>query len=159
MDFSRLNTGEKLAGASGVLLLASMFFHWYGAKGFHGGADAWTAFDFIDAVLLIVGVAAIGLALLGVGQAEMGLPVAASTIVTGLGVLAVVLVLIRLIDPPEIGGTALASGADPTRKIGVWLGLIASIGVAVGGFLAMQGTSFSGEARRSRGGGTGEGRS
>jgi hypothetical protein len=138
-----------------------MFVHWYGAKGFSGGADAWQAFDFIDVLLLVVGVAAIGLALLAVGQADVGLPVAESAVVTGLGVLAVVLVLIRLIDPPEIGVLAFGSALEMTRKIGVWLGLITSIGVAVGGYLAMQetGTSFSGEARRFRGGATGEGRS
>jgi hypothetical protein len=152
MDLSRLNTGEKLAGVSGLVLFVFMFVDWYGVKGFSGGADAWEAFGFIDIVLLVVAVAAVGLALLGPSQSDLGLPVAAGAIVTSLGVLAVVLVLIRLIDPPDIGVAAFVPHVEVTRKFGVWLGLITSIGVAVGGYLAMQeeGNSFSGEADRSR---------
>jgi hypothetical protein len=162
MDLSRLNTGEKVAGVSGVLLFIFMFVDWYGIKGSVGGADAWQAFGFIDIVLLVVAVAAVGLALLGPSQSEFGTPFVASAIVTSLGALAVVLVLIRLIDPPDLG--VLSFGGPPletTRKIGVWLGLITSIGVAAGGYLAMRetGTSFSREARRFRGRATGEGRS
>lgn len=133
-----MNTGEKLAGVSGLLLLASMFVHWYGIKGFSGGADAWQAFHFVDVVLLVVAMSALGLALLGASQSELGLPVASSAIVTSLGVLAIVLVLIRLIDPPEVGVAAFEPNVEVSRKIGVWLGLITSIGVAVGGYLAMQ---------------------
>lgn len=138
MDLNRLNTGERLAGLSGLLLLISMFVHWYGVKGFSGGADAWQAFSLIDIVLLIVAVAAMGLALLGPSRSDLELPVTASAVVTSFGALAVVLVLLRLIDPPDIGVAAFAPHAEVTRKIGIWLGLLTSIGVAVGGYLAMQ---------------------
>jgi hypothetical protein len=151
MDLSRLNMGEKLAGVSGLLLFAFMSVDWFGVKGYFGGADAWQAFGFIDIVLLVVALAAVGLALFAPSQSDLGLPVAAGAIVTSLGVLAVALVLIRLIDPPDIGVAAFVPHTEVTRKIGVWLGLITSIGVAVGGYLAMQedGTSFSGAADRS----------
>ena len=75
MDFTRLNQGEKVAGASGVLLILIMFiFKWFGLK-FTGGAgafavsvegsrNAWGSYGFIDIVLFITALAAIGLALL-----------------------------------------------------------------------------------------------
>ena len=48
---------------------------------------------------------------------------------------------------------------DTNTNVGVFLGLIAAIGVTFGGWLAMQeeGTSFADEADRFRGGGSGAG--
>jgi hypothetical protein len=158
MDFRATTTGERLAGASGLLLFIFMFIDWYGVKGLPGGASAWQAFSFIDIVLLVTAICAVGLLLLSASDADIGLPVAASAIVAGLGVLAVVLVVFRIIDTP--GGGDFSNGlvtvsVDVTRKIGVWLGLLTSVGVAVGGYLAMQeeGTSFGDEASRFGGGG------
>lgn len=162
MDFSRVRTGEMIAGVSGIALFIFMFFKWFGIdapdvtlpQGVAGvevdSVTAWQAFDFIDVILLLAVIAAVGLMLLSAAQANVNLPVAASAITAGLGILATLLVLYRIIDPPE-----LAAGFDTTRKIGVFLGLIASAGIAVGGWLAMQeeGTSFGGEADRVSGGG------
>ncbi len=167
MDFTRLSQGEKVAGVSGILLILFMFiFDWFGFK--FGAAvpvslsaevsgNAWGAYGFTDIVLFITALAAIGLVLLAASESEMGLPVAASAIVAGLGVLSVVLVIISIISPPDFGsGVDLSgTGIEHTRKIGVWLGLIAAAGVAVGGYMAMQeeGTSFGSEAGRFGGGG------
>jgi hypothetical protein len=57
-------------------------------------------------------------------------PVAGSATTTLLGVIAFLCVLFRLIDPPGSG--------DITREIGVWLGLVGSAGVALGGYLGIQ---------------------
>ena len=96
--------------------------------------------------------AAIGLALISASQTEVGLPVAASAVVAGLGILSVVLIVISIISPPDFGARSVGTGVDNTRKIGVWLGLIAAIGVAYGGWRAMQeeGTSFGEQADRFR---------
>ena len=163
MDFTRLTQGEKIAGVSGIALLLIMFiFDWFGLKadvsGFtaEGSRNAWGSYGFIDIVLFITVAAAIGLALITASQAEVGLPVAASAVVAGLGILSVVLIIISIINPPEwsIAGVDIGDvpGADVTRKIGVWLGLIAAIGVAYGGWRAMQeeGTSFGDQADRFR---------
>ena len=159
MDFSRVRTGELLAGVSGVALFIVMFFPWFGVTGFEevleqlgGGAgaevgdrteNAWNAFDFIDLVLLLAVIAGIGLAVLAAAQSSMQLPVAASAITAGLGILGTLLVLYRIIDP--VG--------DASRKVGLFLGLIAVAGIAVGGWLAMQeeGTSFGAPGDRSGG--------
>ena len=98
-------------------------------------------------------IAAIGLALISGSEGDVGLPVAASSIVTGLGAIAVLIIIISIISPPDLGVDLSGTGIDHTRKIGVWLGLIAAAGIAYGGWRAMQeeGTSFGGEADRFRG--------
>jgi hypothetical protein len=162
MDFTRLTQGEKIAGVSGVALILIMFiFSWYGVEVGgesvpDSGANAWESFSFIDVILFITAAAAIGLALISASQTEVGLPVAASAVVAGLGVLSVLLVLYRIIDTPGDVSTAsalLQVDVGVTREIGVWLGLIAAVGVAYGGYQAMQeeGTSFGEEADRFRG--------
>jgi hypothetical protein len=160
MDFTRLTQGEKIAGVSGIALLLIMFiFDWFGLKadvaGFtaEGSRNAWGSYGFIDIVLFITVAAAVGLALISASQTEVGLPVAASAVVAGLGILSVVLIIISIISPPDFGVDLSGSGIDHTRKIGVWLGLIAAIGVAYGGWRAMQeeGTSFGDQADRFRG--------
>jgi hypothetical protein len=159
MDLTRLTQGEKIAGVSGIALILIMFiFKWFGLKagigGFsvEGSRNAWGSYGFIDIVLFITVVAAVGLAAIKASEAEAGLPVAAGAIVAGLGILSVVLIIISIISPPDFGAGDI-SGIDHTRKIGVWLGLIAAIGVAYGGWRTMQeeGTSFGGEADRFRG--------
>jgi hypothetical protein len=163
MDFTRLTQGEKIAGVSGVALILIMFiFKWFGlefsgnlggvgVEGELGSRNAWGSYGFIDIVLFITVAAAIGLVLISASQTEVGLPVALSAVVAGLGILSVVLIVVSIISPPDFG--ADVAGVDGTRKIGVWLGLIAAIGVAYGGWRAMQeeGTSFSEEADRFRG--------
>ncbi len=162
-----LNRGERIAGVSGLLLILIMFiFDWFGLGGsvavqrfgFAGEVtgNAWQSYGFTDIVLFVTALAAIGLALIAASDYDLGLPVALSAIVTALGVLSVVLVVISIVSPPGFGVPDVA-GLDHSRKIGVWLGLIAVAAVTVGGYLAMQeeGTSFAGEAERFPGGGTG----
>jgi hypothetical protein len=157
MDFTRLTQGEKIAGVSGVALILIMFlFSWYAVEAVgesvpDSGANAWQAFSFIDIVLFITVAAAIGLALISASQTEVGLPVAASALVAGLGIVSAILIFYRIIDTPgDLGLAGEAFDIEVVRKIGVWLGLIAAIGVAYGGWRAMQeeGTSFGEEADR-----------
>jgi hypothetical protein len=164
MDFTVLNRGEKIAGVAGVLLILIMFiFDWFGPKGATdlGGTNAWQSYGFFDIVLFLTALAAVGLAVMAASDADVGLPVALSAIVTALGILSVILVLISIISPPDyeiagVAGTAIAGAKVETSvKIGVILGLLSALGIAVGGYLAIQeeGTSFAGEADRFRGGG------
>lgn len=163
MDFTVLNRGEKIAGISGILLILIMFiFDWYGLKGApdqFGGLNAWDAYSFIDIILFITALAAIALAVLAASDFELGLPVAVSAVVTGLGILAVVLILFRIISSPSYDIGFGGGEIDTSIRIGVILGLFAAAGIAVGGWLGMQeeGTTFSDQADRVRGGGTGTG--
>ncbi|MEO8092472.1 MAG: hypothetical protein ABI726_07185 [bacterium] len=162
MDVSKLSTGEKIAGISGVALLLIMFiFNWfsYGEGPLAGGLNAWDSMDLIRFILFLAAISGIALAATAASQSNVDLPVALSAITAGLGILAVVLVIFRIISPPDfgLGDVAEAFGGanvDVGRSIGVFLGLIAAGGVAYGGWAAMQeeGSSMSGPADRVGGG-------
>ncbi len=140
MDLSRLRTGEWIAGISGVALFVVMFLPWFGVD---ATVNAWEAFDFIDVVLMLAVISGVGMAALAVAQSNVQLPVAASAITAGIGIVGALVVLYRIVDP--VG--------DADRKIGLYLGLIAAVAVAAGGWLAMQeeGTTFGSEVDRMAG--------
>ncbi len=161
-----------IAAVSAIALLLIMFiFKWFGLSIDTGGlgglggsasvsANAWQSFGFIDIILFITILVAVGLAVMKANQQSVNLPVAASALTAGLGILSVLLILFRIISPPDFGaGGVSIDGVDTTRKIGAFLGLIGAAGIAYGGYLAMQeeGTTFQGQADRlqNRGGGTG----
>jgi hypothetical protein len=130
MDLSRLNQAEKIAGAAGIALLIVMFLPWYGVGGFN--VDAWEAFSYTDLILFLTAVAAISLALVAANDSDVGLPVALSSVVAGLGALATLLVLFRIFNTPGEGNV------DVGRQIGIFLGLIACGAITYAGYLGMQ---------------------
>jgi hypothetical protein len=156
MDVDRLTQGEKIAGVAAIVLFISMFFAWFGFDNPAGelesqfGVDvggsftfnAWESFDFIDLVLLVTVVVALGAAVAKASDALIDFPL--NAVVAVLGGLSTLLVLYRVIDPP--------GGAD--REWAVFLGLILSALVAYGGYRAMQeeGASFAEVGDRFSGG-------
>ena len=145
MDTSKISFGEMVAGASGLALFIFMFFPWYGLKteveglgdveGVNG--NAWEFFSIIDIILLLVALRAVGMAVArAAGAMPADLPAPAGTIVAVAGALALLLILFRLISAPDpdITGDAV----DLSRKVGVFLGLIAAAGITFGGFTAMK---------------------
>ena len=163
MDTNRLNQGEMIAAVSAIALLLIMFiFKWFGVDvgGAFGGVslsasvNAWEAFGFIDIILFITVLVAVGGAVMTANAQSVNMPVAISALTAGLGILSVLLILYRIIDPPGPGGVG---GVDVGLRAGVFLGLIAAGGIAYGGWTAMkaEGTSFSeqGDRLQNRGGG------
>lgn len=148
MDVNRLSQGEKIAAGSAVILFIVMFFSWFGAGGqiealgasvgVDTSLNAWQSFDFIDLLLLVTAVVAVGAAAAKASDNRIDFPL--STMVTVLGALSTLLVLYRIIDPP----------GSLDRKLGVFLGLIFAAALTYGGWLAMQdeGTSFQDAADR-----------
>lgn len=149
MDTSRISFGEMIAAVSAILLFLFMFiFDWFGVKDVPGGASAWQWFSFIDVVLFLVIVVAIVAALLQASGSAPNLPAPAGQIVLASGVIAVVLILLRIIFP---GDGPFPIDVDATRKIGAVLGLLAAAGIAFGGYTAMnERASGAGAARRPR---------
>ena len=153
-DRNRLSQGELIAGIAGFVLLIDLWFKWYGVKVSAGGAlrnfnigvsaNAWESFGLIDIILFLVALIAIGVAVLRALDNMPDIPYPPATIVTIAGGIALLLILYRIIDTPvDTGGV---NGIDVTRKIGVWLGLLAAAALTYGGWRAMQeaGTSFGG---------------
>jgi hypothetical protein len=163
MDLDRLNTGEKVAAGSAILLFVFMFFDWFGvevsgAGAFSGtvpgaGGSAWDALDFIPIVLVVAIVAALGLAALRLTDSTYEPPVPASTVVTVLGAISVLLILFRIVDPPSFGSFGGVS-VDATLDVGIFLGLISAAGIAYGGYSAMreEGITFADTADHLSGG-------
>ena len=138
-------------------------FKWFGLKAsgpagisVEGSTNAWGSFDVIDVILFITVLAALGMAYLRASDSDVDLPVAASVVVTVLGALSTLLILYRLISPPDFGVPDI-SGIDQTRKIGAFIGLIAA-GASDLRHLSMEheGTSFQDAADRFGGAGGGE---
>jgi hypothetical protein len=160
MDANKLRTGELIAGVAGVALFIIMFLPWFGVDFGIGSAvqqaedlgfdvpdvstsvsfNAWESFGFIDIILLLTVLVSVGLAVATATSRDVGLPVAASALTAGLGILSTILIIYRLLDTPF----------DADRKFGVFLGLIAAAAIAYGGWRSMQeeGTTFAGEADR-----------
>jgi hypothetical protein len=165
MDVDRLNTGEKIAGISAVLLFLFMFFGWFGVEisgeggsvsfGSGAGGNAWEALDLIRFVLLIAIVAALANAFLRLTDSGYEPPISMNVAVAVLGGLAALLVLYRVINPPDFGSFGGIT-AEATREFGLFLGLLAAIGIAFGGYKGMQeeGSTFSGTADRLSSGGS-----
>jgi hypothetical protein len=164
MDVDKLNSGEKIAGVSAVLLFIVMFFDWFGVEvsgsnGFSGtvpgaGGSAWDALDFIPIVLVITIVVALVNVFLRLSDSDYEPPVSTNVAVAVLGGLSTLLVLFRIVFPPSFGDFGGVS-VDGTLEFGIFLGLITAAGVAYGGYRAMQeeGSSFSGTADRLSGSG------
>lgn len=136
-----------VAGASGLALLIFLFVPWYGLNTALGpqNLSAWSAFGLIDLVLFLVAGVAIGLALTrAAGALPPDLPAPPATILAGAGGLAAVLVLFRIFELPEPS----IADAEISRKAGVYLGLLASAGVAIGGLAAMSERSSPYRRRR-----------
>ena len=139
MDTSKLSIGDQIAAASGIALLIVMFLPWYGVDVSVGpisaseSASAWEALSFIDILLFLIALVAIGVP---AAKAADSLPaeVPGALLVLAAGAFGVLLVLFRLIDLPT--PDVSAAGVDFGRKIGVFLGLIATAGIAYGGWRA-----------------------
>jgi hypothetical protein len=161
MDVDRLSTGEKIAGASAVLLFIFMFFDWFSVD-VEGGlisvdvGNAWDTLDLIPIILMLAIVAAIAVAVIRLTDAVFEPSVSINAVVSILGAISALLILYRIVNPPD----APVSNIDINPALGIFLGLLAAVGIAYGGYRAMQeeGTSFGdlGDQFSNRGG-TGSG--
>jgi hypothetical protein len=122
--------GERLTGLSGLVLMLSALMGWYVGSGdgltisvigWHTGVLGKLVFIIGAGVLLLVGLRQAGI--------ELPATVPESLVVIALGALATVFVLIRLISIPE--QFLPADG----RGIGIWISLLAAVGVIVAGLL------------------------
>jgi hypothetical protein len=138
VDINRLNTGEKVIGISGILLLIFSFFPWLGFSyaGFSASKSAWTFT--LCWIAVVLGVAMAGLVIAkaaGVDLPELG-TLKWAHILLGVAVLVALLILIKLIVGPSTGGADLSgTGVSKDRKIGIFLGFLASIGLVAGAYL------------------------
>src|SRR5215210_7662921 len=132
MDLRRLGAGEWIAALAGVGLLVSLFLPWYTAP----RLTAWEALALTDVLLAVVAAGALAVLLITAAQRVPAVPLAADGLLTSAGLVAVVLVLVRLLWLPAEAGD---------RAAALWLGLAGALGIVVGGFLAMRDERLSKE--------------
>jgi hypothetical protein len=137
LDVNRLSQGQLVAAASAIALLIISFLPWFGISaavtvggttvGGSQNFSLWEAENPLDIYLLIVILVALVRAVMGLlgDGADFPLAPMATALLGGVGTL---LILYQVFDTP----------GDADRKIGLFLGLIACAGVAVGGYLSMQ---------------------
>jgi hypothetical protein len=147
MDLSKLTRGDQVIGVSAIVLFIFSFFHWLGFNaGGHtisafGQTAAWGAWHFTLTLLAVL----LGLVMLGyVVMKALGVEIPAkfgnvtlAQILLGIAAVAFLFVLIKLIAGPNAGFT-LPVGITKSRKFGIFVGLLATIGLVAGAFLNFQ---------------------
>lgn len=156
MKAGRLRSGETIFLLAAILLFAVMFTSWYGSEvsgqareiklggGAGQGGSAWQALDVISLVLMLTVVVAVGAALLRLFGSKWEPAVPPSAAVAVLGGLSTLLVLFRIVVPPDFGALGGVT-VNANVELGAFLGLIAAAAVAYGGYrvMAQRGTSFA----------------
>ncbi len=157
-DVSRLRRSDQIIGGSAIAFLIFLFiFKWYGgsASSSIGGvnysvsANGWHTFTDSRWLWIITIIVALGAVAISAGVLELKSPVQPGVLVAGLGALSTIFILYRIVHHPS-GGASSSFGAVHVAysygiKIGIWLGLVAAVGITYGGYLGMQdeGTSLS----------------
>jgi hypothetical protein len=122
--------GERVTALAGLVLMLSSFMGWYAGSdegptiaviGWHTGV--------IGKLVFLLGLAVVVLVVLRELGIELPATVPESLVIIVIGALATILVLIRLISVPD------TFFPNDGRGIGIWIALIAAIGLIVGGLL------------------------
>jgi hypothetical protein len=133
------------AAASGVLIV-SMLFPWFSidtdsASGFDLDGNAWEALGFIDVAVFFAAIAVIGLVVVKAAEPALlkELPWPPANVALTAGAVATVLILFRVISPPELDfGDFTGFDFDTNREFGLFLGLAAALGMLAGGWLQLR---------------------
>jgi hypothetical protein len=153
----RLRAGEVIALVAAILLFILMFFDWYGTKATTsaetlggvvtgtGGGSAWDTLEVIPLFLMLAIVVTVGAAILRLSGTDWKPAIPPAAAICVLGILAAVLILIRIISPPGPVGALSELAYESTLRLPIFLALAAALGIAYGGWRAMgeEGTSFA----------------
>ncbi|MGZ4353321.1 MAG: hypothetical protein ACXVZ4_07230 [Gaiellaceae bacterium] len=123
--------GERLAWVAGLVLAISAFTDWYSgaqADGLTLSVIGWHTGS-LGKLVFFIGLAALILEALREAGIELPATVPESLILIGLGSLATIFVLIRLVSIPD---TYFATAG---RGIGIFISLVAAVGLIVAGLL------------------------
>lgn len=146
MSLGRPSNGGKISGISAILLFVFTFFPWFGTKDsgelrlFSVSRNAWEALDYIPIVLLITIIVSLAVVALRLTNTDLRLPIPFNAVVVILGMVSVLLILFRIVDPPNFGSFREIWGnitIEGTLQLWIFLALLAAFGVAFGGLLAM----------------------
>jgi hypothetical protein len=119
---SRLRGGERLAGAGALALLVALSLPWFGER------SGWSALGWVVVALLVADVLlALWLLAATVAPGRLAQAVAAGVVLSAFGTLVVLVLVVRVGALPPDGEVRPAA----------WLGLVAALAVAGGGWWAI----------------------
>jgi hypothetical protein len=142
VDLARLRFGDWVLGLGGVAVLVVMFLDWYAVPEevllYPGEAqfNAWEAFAVNDVILALAAVMAIATFVLTATQPTAAVPIAIASLTTLVGIVAFILVTIRVIWPPDVFPETVPF--DTARETGAWIGLVASAALVGGGLVSIR---------------------
>jgi hypothetical protein len=125
-----MRRAEPVAGLGGLLLLVALFLPWYGP----GSATGWQALTVIDVLLALVALLAVAVPVISATTRGPAKPVAIEVIASAIGWLAVLLVAIRLVFPPD----------DLSLRYGAWLALAGALIAWIGSWMSLRDESTPG---------------
>lgn len=122
-------SGDGLAWVGGLVLALSSFMSWYTVSpdGFTASITAWHT-GLLGKLIFFIGVAVLTLLILHATGVDLPPSVPLGMVVAGLGALATVFVLVRLISIPD-------DFAPAGRSIGIWISLLAALLLIAAGLL------------------------
>lgn len=149
----KFGLGEIIVGASGVVLIALMFLPWFewttsgitittvtGTRNPGGDLSAWQFFGGMAYLFLLTALLAIGLAMFR-RSLSAGAGTAMSLVVAGLGLVLAGLTLWNIVSHPLIDvdrGSIIIMDMNSAPVLGAFLGVIATLGIAIGGLLSLR---------------------
>jgi hypothetical protein len=137
VDLNKLSPAEKIIAGSGVALLIISFLPWFGLRSYsvNGWNNPLSSLAVIVGILMVVQIAFARFTSVTLPK----LPVTWGRAHLILGVVAFALVVLQFIVGDKISASGLTGlgirlSVDLDRKFGLFLGLIASAGLAYGGY-------------------------
>jgi hypothetical protein len=149
----KVKAADWATGFFGAALVGLLFAPWFTSFASHSGIvlskggwtayaplaallprsfNAWQSMAVIAIVLLIVGLAGIWVLVATATQATPAVPIASTAFAIFGGLIASVLIAVRLIWPPDLGP------GPTTRSSGAWLALDAAIGLTLAALVSMR---------------------
>ena len=152
VSLGRLRNGEWISGVSAILLFVFTFFEWYRLEASEQqsnllgylqlfdreGGNAWQTLEVLPGILLLVSVFTVGVVLLRVFGLAWRSNVPPGAVVCVVGGFAALLILARIVFPPDLGHEVAGATFEAVPQVGIFLALAAACGVAFGGYRAMR---------------------
>jgi hypothetical protein len=132
VDLRRVRHGEWIAGISGAALIVALFLSWY-SNSAGDTVNGWEAFAVVDIVVTVTALFGMALAVGAATQRSPAVPQSVGALTVPIALIASVLVVIKAL--------ALPAGAEG-REIGLWIGLVAVVGVLIGAWRSIGDQSF-----------------
>jgi hypothetical protein len=150
LRLSRLRNADRLVGGGAIaLFIFVFFFNWFGESvsgtlpasnlsGVGNSSSGWDTFTDSRWIWLLTIVVAIASVLAIAGGTRLHTSLQPGAVVLLLGALSSVLILYRIVHHPVASAGFGGFHASYGIKFGIWLGLIAALAIAGGGYLQLR---------------------